>query len=153
MRALITAAILVAACALHQGAAATGTAPATAFQDLVAGEIPAVVSISVSRGSAAPAQMAAADAPGNAAGSQRGSRVIGSGFIIDASGIIVTNEHVIEGAKDILVMLHDETLLRATVITATQRSDVALLKVTPEQPLPTVRFGDSDRVRVGDNAF
>jgi len=74
----------------------------------------------------------------------------GSGFIIDPSGIIVTNRHVIEGAKDILVTLQDNTLLRATLLAQADLIDVALLKVTPESPLHSVRFGDSDAVRVAD---
>ena len=83
----------------------------------------------------------------------RGRRFLGSGFIIDPSGIIVTNRHVIEGATDILVTLQDNTLLRATLIAQADQLDVALIKVTPESPLSTVRFGDSDTVRVADRVL
>jgi serine protease Do len=75
---------------------------------------------------------------------------LGSGFIIDASGIVVTNNHVIDGADEITVTLHDGTTLKATLIGRDQRTDMAVLKVTPDKPLPFVEFGDSDASRVGD---
>ena len=77
---------------------------------------------------------------------------LGSGFIIDASGIVVTNNHVIDGADEITVTLHDGTSLKATLVGRDQRTDVAVLKVTPEKdkPLTAVPFGDSDASRVGD---
>jgi serine protease Do len=75
---------------------------------------------------------------------------LGSGFIIDPSGIVVTNNHVIDGADEITVVLHDGTSLKATLVGRDQRTDVAVLKVTPEKPLPFVEFGDSDASRVGD---
>ncbi|HZC94193.1 MAG TPA: trypsin-like peptidase domain-containing protein [Mycobacterium sp.] len=80
-------------------------------------------------------------------------RTYGSGFIIDAGGIIVTNRHVIEGATDILVTLQDNTLLRATLIGEAEQTDIALLKVTPDSPLPFVRFGDSDDLQVADRVL
>jgi len=75
---------------------------------------------------------------------------LGSGFIIDPAGIVVTNNHVIDGADEITVLLQDGTSLKATLIGRDQRTDVAVLKVTPEKPLPFVQFGDSDASRVGD---
>jgi len=81
--------------------------------------------------------------------SRRGQS-LGSGFVIDASGIIVTNNHVIEGADEINVVLHDNTTLRATLVGADPRTDIAILRVTPERPLPFVAFGDSDAAQVGD---
>ena len=75
---------------------------------------------------------------------------LGSGFIIDAAGIVVTNNHVIDGADEITVTLQDNTSLKATLIGRDDRTDIAVLKVTPEKPLAALTFGDSDRSRVGD---
>ena len=75
---------------------------------------------------------------------------LGSGFIVDASGIVVTNNHVIEGADEVTVTLQDNTVLKATVVGRDERTDIAVLKVSPDKPLPAVTFGDSDRSRVGD---
>ena len=75
---------------------------------------------------------------------------LGSGFIIDGAGIIVTNNHVIEGADEITVILQDNTTLKATLVGHDDRYDLAVLQVHPEHKLPTVKFGDSDASRVGD---
>jgi serine protease Do len=75
---------------------------------------------------------------------------LGSGFIIDSAGYIVTNYHVIEGADEITVILQDDTNLTATVVGSDKKTDLALLKVTPKGSLTAVTFGDSDKVRVGD---
>lgn len=75
---------------------------------------------------------------------------LGSGFVIDPSGIIVTNDHVIEGADEIKVRLNDDRVLTATVMGRDRKTDIALLKVDPEEPLPFVEFGDSGSARVGD---
>jgi len=75
---------------------------------------------------------------------------LGSGFIVDPSGIVVTNNHVIEGADEITVTLQDNTSLKATLVGRDERTDIAVLKVTSEKPLPSVNFGDSDHSRVGD---
>jgi serine protease Do len=75
---------------------------------------------------------------------------LGSGFIIDPAGIVVTNNHVIDGADEITVTLQDGTALKATLVGRDERTDLAVLKVTPEKPLPAVSFGDSDASRVGD---
>ncbi len=75
---------------------------------------------------------------------------LGSGFIIDPSGLIVTNNHVIAGAQQITVTLHDGTVLPATLVGHDERMDLALLRVHAAAPLPAVAFGDSDHIRVGD---
>lgn len=80
----------------------------------------------------------------------RRSQSLGSGFVIDSSGIVVTNNHVIDGADEITVTLHDGTMLKATLIGKDERTDIAVLKVTTEKPLSAVPFGDSDAARVGD---
>lgn len=81
---------------------------------------------------------------------QRKTTSLGSGFIIDQSGYIVTNNHVIQDADEITVILHDETNLKATVVGRDNKTDLAVLKVTTSKPLPAVAFGDSDKMRVGD---
>jgi serine protease Do len=78
------------------------------------------------------------------------ARSMGSGFIISADGLIVTNNHVISGASEILVMLSDGTRLEATLVGADDKSDLAVLKVTSETDLPFVELGDSDTALVGD---
>ena len=80
----------------------------------------------------------------------RKSQSLGSGFIIDASGIVITNNHVIEDADEINVILHDNTTLKAKLLGRDPRSDLAVLKVESDKPLPFVTFGDSDASRVGD---
>jgi serine protease Do len=75
---------------------------------------------------------------------------LGSGFIIDASGYIVTNNHVVEGAKDIEVTLTDGSEYPAELIGTDAKTDLALLKVEAKKPLPFVPFGDSDKMRIGD---
>ena len=85
-------------------------------------------------------------------GPTRKSNSLGSGFIIDASGIVVTNNHVIGDANDIQVILSDGTKLKAEIIGKDSKIDLALLRVKPtaERPLKAVPFGDSDKMRPGD---
>ncbi len=75
---------------------------------------------------------------------------LGSGFIIDSSGIIVTNNHVIEGAEDILVRIEGEKEYEAKVIGADPFSDLAVLKIKSSEKFKPVKFGDSDKARIGD---
>lgn len=82
------------------------------------------------------------------------SSALGSGFVISADGFIVTNNHVIEGADEILIEFFPggEALLEATLVGTDPNTDIAVLKVESDEPLPFVSFGDSDGVgaRVGD---
>ncbi|HET9715389.1 MAG TPA: Do family serine endopeptidase [Pseudolabrys sp.] len=75
---------------------------------------------------------------------------LGSGFIIDASGLVVTNNHVISEADEVSVILNDGSTLKAEVIGRDQKTDLALLKVNPTKPLKAVKFGDSDKLRLGE---
>ncbi len=75
---------------------------------------------------------------------------LGSGFIIDASGIVVTNNHVISDADEINVILNDGAKLKAEIIGRDQKTDIALLRVKPDRPLKAVKFGDSDKLRLGE---
>jgi serine protease Do len=80
----------------------------------------------------------------------RKSTSLGSGFIIDPSGLVVTNNHVIADADEIKVILHDDTELDAELVGRDSKMDLALLRVKPKKPLPSVPWGDSDAARVGD---
>jgi serine protease Do len=75
---------------------------------------------------------------------------LGSGFIIDPSGIVVTNNHVIADADEVTVILNDGTRLKAEIIGRDTKVDLALLRVKPEKPLTAVQFGDSDKLRLGE---
>ena len=75
---------------------------------------------------------------------------LGSGFIIDPRGYVVTNNHVIADSDDITVTLHDNTSLKAEVVGRDSKTDIALLKVKSDKPLPASGWGDSDVSRVGD---
>ena len=83
---------------------------------------------------------------------QPGSRAasLGSGFIIDPSGLIVTNAHVIANADQITVTLSDDTVMQAQVIGRDSVTDLALLKVDAKTPLPAATWGDSSKAKVGD---
>jgi serine protease Do len=73
----------------------------------------------------------------------------GSGFIVDPSGVIVTNKHVTAGGIDFSVVLSDGTRMKAELVTEATAFDVAVLRVHPGKPLPAVRIGDSDHLRIG----
>lgn len=81
---------------------------------------------------------------------ERRSNALGSGFVISADGVIVTNNHVIDGADEIEVEFYSGKRLPAKVIGRDDKTDIAVLKVESDQPLPFVEFGDSDVSRVGD---
>ncbi len=81
---------------------------------------------------------------------QRRSNSLGSGFVIDAAGIVVTNAHVIGDANDVTVIFTDGTKLKAEILGKDTKVDMAVLRVKPEKPLTAVRFGDSEKVRIGE---
>ncbi|WP_298354190.1 Do family serine endopeptidase [Rhodoblastus sp.] len=149
------------------------TAPAVAghapdsFADLAAVVTPAVVNISASRVDEDKAADAKKLPPGASPDQMfdefmkrhrhrrgeregRGSASLGSGFVIDPSGVIVTNNHVIDGDNDIEVIFTDGAKLKAKVVGVDAKVDIAVLRVNPPKPLAAVHFGDSDKVRVGD---
>jgi serine protease Do len=75
---------------------------------------------------------------------------LGSGFVIDAAGLVVTNNHVIAEADEVTVVFNDGSRLKADIVGRDQKTDLALLKVKPEKPLKAVKFGDSDTLRLGE---
>ena len=84
-------------------------------------------------------------------GQSRRAQSLGSGFIIDASGIVVTNNHVIENADKISVILANDEVFEAELVGRDQKTDIAVLKIDPgDSTLIAVPFGDSDKLRVGD---
>jgi serine protease Do len=147
------------------GAASAASLPPETFADLAAKVTPAVVNISSTQH-----MTGAGDEQGDQGmpfnfppGSpfeqffhhyknRKGEKVtaLGSGFIIDPAGYIVTNNHVIDGSSDIHVTLSDGKDLSAKLIGADKKTDLALLKVEASKPLPFVSFGNSDVARVGD---
>jgi serine protease Do len=144
LRRVVLGLILVAAaiCGLRPAAASTPTQPVA---DLVASVMSSVVSIYV---------RAAPDAPVAASGKVAFNDTInerlGSGFIVDASGLIATNRHVVDHAYQILVTLSDGTVVQARLVGQTVSYDIALIRIDAPAPLQPVRFGDSDTLRVGD---
>ncbi len=154
-------------------APASPTMPSS-FADLVARVKPAVVNISTTAKAPAKQQMRAPqfqmpDLPENSpfreffkrffeypfprGGDENPSgetHALGSGFLIDADGFVVTNNHVIEHADEITVILDDGTRYPAEVKGRDPGTDISLLKIKPKEPLPYLQFGDSDNARVGD---
>ncbi|HZH47046.1 MAG TPA: DegQ family serine endoprotease [Roseococcus sp.] len=95
------------------------------------------------RGEAQPNQPGGRPAP-------RRAQSLGSGFIIASEGLVITNNHVIDGADEINVILQDNTTLRAELVGTDPRTDIAVLRVRHSAPLPSVPWGNSDTSDVGD---
>src|ERR1700675_2250799 len=94
---------------------------------------------------------------GNSKGGDRGGDLqprktnsLGSGFIVDTSGIVVTNNHVIADADEINVIMNDGTKTKADLVGVDKKTDLAVLKFKPAKPLIAVKFGDSDKLRLGE---
>ncbi len=142
---------------------ALGRAAPDSFADLSAQLLPTVVNISTSQ-TLKPSQKGVfPDVPpgspvedlfkkwfGPKSNQPRHISSLGSGFVIDPSGLIVTNNHVIEDADQITVTLNDGTSLPAKLVGRDDKTDLALLKINPRRPLPSAHFGDSDKARIGD---
>ncbi len=124
-----------------------GLAPYTET-DLFRSLLPTVVNITARGQMEAPAgvMVASSDAPPPG----QIKTVVGSGFVIDPSGIVATNWHVVAGASEIIVNFSDGSSTPATVLSATRVGDIALLKVAVGHKLPAARWGDSDKVQIGD---
>ncbi|MCX7889553.1 MAG: Do family serine endopeptidase [Rhodobacteraceae bacterium] len=148
-----------------------GTAPAypapESFADLAAEVSPAVVDITTTTvipGPGGPGPMVPEgspfedffrdfqnpDGPGGPGNPTQRSNALGSGFVISPDGYIVTNNHVIEGADEIQIEFFGGETMDAKIVGTDPKTDIALLKVESDKPLPYVKFGDSDQMRVGD---
>ncbi len=91
------------------------------------------------------------DFPFGGAPRERIQNSLGSGVLVRADGIVVTNNHVIEGADEITVVLYDRREFEAEIVLADKRTDLAVLRIDPEgELLPSIDFGDSDALEVGD---
>ena len=88
--------------------------------------------------------------PAPPSGPQKRPFSLGSGFVIDPAGFIITNNHVIGKATEIKVRLQDGTELEAKIVGRDAKIDIVLLKVDAGKPLPSVKFADSDKARIGD---
>jgi serine protease Do len=75
---------------------------------------------------------------------------LGSGFIVDTSGIVVTNNHVIADADEISIIMNDGSKFKAEIVGVDKKTDLAVLKFKPTKPLVAVKFGDSDKLRLGE---
>jgi serine protease Do len=165
MRANLMTRFLIGALVAGFFSAGLGAAPAAAqvapapagFESLSERLMPAVVNIATSA-----SVEGAEDLPRFPRGSplerfndlfgEQGPREVsslGSGFIISADGVVVTNNHVIEGAEQIEIIFQDGERLKATVVGRDPATDIAVLRVKAGRPLPFVRFGDSGNARVG----
>jgi serine protease Do len=114
------------------------------------GLLPTVVNISVRKETASPA--VGATVPG-ADASPTIKRYVGSGFIIDPSGLVVTNYHVVEDAFEITVTFSNGSSVPGKMLSASRIADLAILKVEADHPLQAARWGNSDLLQVGDQVF
>jgi serine protease Do len=93
-------------------------------------------------------------APGGKGGGSelqpRKTNSLGSGFIVDTAGVVVTNNHVIADADEINVIMNDGTKIKAEIVGVDKKTDLAVLKFKPPKDLVAVKFGDSDKLRLGD---
>ena len=134
--------------AILAGFCAAGSAKAqTSFAPLVEKVMPSVVNISAR-------QQEAEDSPevqNNLVFDEQEKRFgLGSGFIVSADGYIATNRHVIEQADAITVITNNQKEYQATLVGQDLQTDLALIKIEPDEPLSAVIFGDSDKIKVGD---
>lgn len=168
VKTLFGAAMLSTALAFAPMAPAHAYAAPESFADLVQKVGPSVVMITTSTVVSAPTQpmpgfpegspfdeffreFGMPNGPGGETPNRRQrSDALGSGFVISEDGYIVTNNHVIENADEISIEFQDGTKRDAKLIGTDPKTDIALLKVESDKPLPFVPFGDSDTARVGD---
>jgi serine protease Do len=162
---LLGALLLGLALAMGPAQSVFARGPAEGFADLAEQISPSVVNIKTSSVIAAPVDGGPQlpegspfdeffkdfrDRNGDGPAEPRRSEALGSGFVISADGYIVTNNHVIEGADEIEIEFFSGKKLDAKLIGTDLKTDIALLKVESDTPLPFVNFGDSDKMRVGD---
>jgi serine protease Do len=161
----LSAAVLLGAAVLLSGTLAHAKAAPDSFADLAARLLPSVVNISTTQVlEGHPGIEVPVLPPGSPFEEffkefmersqpeqrQRRATSLGSGFFFDNDGHVITNNHVIQDAEEIAVILNDDTRLDAKVIGRDPKTDIAVLKVEPVARIQPVTFGDSDDVRVGD---
>ena len=167
-----TGVVLVVLCIWQLSSFSVSAMESTSLADVIERVKPVVVNISVGGGNAAPAvahperffdgdqsfedffrKFFRRQSFISIEDDRPGTRAMGSGFIVDPSGLVVTNNHVVTGATDVIVTLNDGTQLSAEVVGFDQKTDLSLLQVDTDHQLPSAIFGDSDRTRVGDRVF
>jgi serine protease Do len=141
-------AMLAAVLAVVAPVGARAEVSAESIASVVAKVSSAVVGITAARPPKAEEDGAGPKTAGAAA--DRPTMAIGSGFIIDPSGYISTNKHVVENSTALFVTTADGTRYKASIVGMPAKSDMALIKIEAGRPLPAVKFGDSDKMRVGD---
>ena len=155
---IVAVMLFAATMIVGQGTLSHAQSAPEGFADLAERLSPAVVNIStaqniegLSRGEGTPLEDLFRDLyPRGGPEMPRRVQSLGSGFVISPDGIVVTNNHVIEDADEITVNFPDGLSLSAKVLGTDPQTDIAVLKIEPDAPLPFVSFGDSDSARVGD---
>ncbi len=146
---IVIAAMLLSGVPLQAAARTLASAQPMTSQanDLVRGLLPSVVRIDIRK------DLVSSDDPAQANAQTTIGQASGTGFIIDPSGVIATNYHVVQDAWEIEVTLQDGSRANARLARGSQLVDVALLKVDVGHPLPALKWGDSDKLRIGDQVF
>jgi serine protease Do len=149
----LTSALAIAVLVCSNGNSATAEDIGASKVELIQSVLPSVVNVTVKKDEVTPPLAAMANASAAQGGTSGVKAYVGSGFVIDPSGVIVTNYHVVENAFEIAVTFTDGTRLPAQVSSASRLADLALLKVDAGHPLFAAHWGDSDKVQVGDQVF
>jgi serine protease Do len=150
----LSSALAIAALVWSAGTPAVAEDVGTNKVELIQSVLPSVVNVTVKKDEVTPPVLAIANAlSAQGGGASSIKAYVGSGFVIDPSGVIVTNYHVVENAFEIVVTFTDGTRLPAQVSSASRLADLALLKVDAGHPLFSAHWGDSDKVQVGDQVF
>jgi serine protease Do len=159
LAAMLALALMAGACGgaapAPPSAAGVGYEPTRSFAPVVRAVSPAVVAIAAERTHRSPLRedplfRRFLDRLGPGAVPTQRQTSLGSGVIVDASGLVVTNHHVVEDADAIAVVLSNERVVEARVVRVDPATDLALLRLDGVGRLPAVRFGDSDRLQPGD---
>ena len=120
---------------------------------LIRGLLPTVVNINSFVTESSTTGVRIAGAGGSSHTPNHPKTLQGSGFFIDPSGVILTNDHVIDGAYDVHVTFSDGTKVPARILAVAPRIDLALLKIDTQHPITVVRWADSDNVQIGDPVY
>jgi serine protease Do len=156
LRQFLSAAAITILMAWTAAAPALAQNPSASQSELIRGLLPTVVNIAVKKNEPPAADVAAAAADASTPATDPGSNIksyVGSGFVIDPSGLVVTNYHVVEDAFEITVTFSDGDRLPGKMLSASRLADLALVKVETDRPLAAAHWGDSDKLQVGDQVF
>jgi serine protease Do len=149
----LTAALAIAALVWSSSNQSVAEEVVTSKVELIQSVLPSVVNVTVKKDEATPLVALMGNASAAQGGASSVKAYVGSGFVIDPSGVIVTNYHVVENAFEITVTFTDGTRLPGQITSASRLADLALLKVNAGHPLFSAHWGDSDKLQVGDQVF